>query len=275
MAPLTPSGVKSRSFEPGELDNMAEVAQPGPSGANAKRRPTRWSARRRRDAWFMLMVVLLGTVTVFVLSNGIAQRSGPTNVTWPGTSPTIVTTVSATSGTAVPTTAATVRAAQMRLYPFPQSNVGLMQPAADAQGNVWVGEMYANRLARLDSGAGMVTTWEPPNGKNGIMTTTIDAQGNIWLVEQGANYIGHFDPVTQSFRTFPLGTMNGRPLGPQDLQFDASGKLWFTGLSDGRIGRLDPTTGTVQTWSIPSSCRRHWLLSVQSHSDTQWAGLVR
>jgi len=127
-----------------------------------------------------------------------------------------------------------------------------MQPAVDARGNVWVGEMYANRLARLASQTGVVTTWNPPNGKNGLMTTTVDARGNVWFVEQGANYLGHFDPARQTFRTFPLGTTHGRPMGPQDLQFDASGNLWFTAATGGRIGRLDPATGRIQTWPVPS-----------------------
>jgi virginiamycin B lyase len=126
-----------------------------------------------------------------------------------------------------------------------------MQPVVDARGNVWVGEMYANRLAQLNSDTGAVTSWEAPNGKNGIMTTAIDAQGNAWFVEQGANYIGRFDPARRTFRIFPLGTVQGRPMGPQALQFDASGLLWFTAAVGGRIGRLDPATGAIQTWPVP------------------------
>jgi virginiamycin B lyase len=108
--------------------------------------------------------------------------------------------------------------------------------------------MYANRFAQLDSRTGVITTWDPPDAKNGLMTTTVDAQGNVWFVEQGANYIGRFDPARHMFRTFPLGTVHGRQMGPQDLQFDPSGNLWFTAPAAGQIGRLDPATGTVQTW---------------------------
>ena len=172
-------------------------------------------------------------------------------MTRPGTSPSTLTPVSTTSGTVAPTAEVPVQAAQTRLYAFP-SNVGLMQPAVDARGNVWVGEMQANRLARLDSRTGVVTTWEPPNGKYGIMNTTIDAQGNAWFVEQGANYIGRFDPVQQAFRIFPLSSMDGRPMGPQALQFDAAGKLWFTAAVGGRIGQLDPTTSAIRTWPVPA-----------------------
>ncbi len=206
----------------------------------------RWSVRHRRDAWFLLVILLLGIVTIFALSNGAATVKQQANGAQSGTPP-----ATTTSGTPTPPARVLVRTAQTHLYPFPSSNIGLMQPAVDAQGNLWVGEMYANRLARLASRTGVVTTWEAPNGKNGLMTTVIDTHGNVWFVEQGANYIGRFDPTRQTFRIFPLGTAQGRPMGPQALQFDAKGLLWFTAAVGGRIGRLDPATGRVQTWPVP------------------------
>jgi virginiamycin B lyase len=152
-----------------------------------------------------------------------------------------------------PTLSTAVRTAQRHLYPFSPSNVGLMQPAVDAQGQVWVGEMHANRLGCLNSQTGVVTSWAPPGGRYGIMTTTLDAQGNAWFAELYANYIGRFDPRQQTFRLFPLGTWQGSPLGPQDLHFDSRGLLWFTAVEAGAIGRLDPGTGAIRLWPIPSS----------------------
>src|SRR6266567_633480 len=212
---------------------------------HADKRSARWSARRQRDAWFLLLILLLGIVTIFALSNGAATVKQRANITQLGTTP-----ATTMSGTPTPPARVLVRTAQTHLYPFPSSNIGLMQPAVDAQGNLWVGEMYANRFARLASRTGVITTWEPPEAKNGIMSTTIDAQGNAWFVEQGANYIGRFDPAWQTFHIFPLGTVQGRPMGPQALQFDARGLLWFTAAVGGRIGRLDPATGRVQTWPV-------------------------
>jgi streptogramin lyase len=37
-----------------------------------------------------------------------------------------------------------------------------MQPAVDAQGQVWAGEMHVNRLGFLNSRTGAVTSWQPP-----------------------------------------------------------------------------------------------------------------
>jgi streptogramin lyase len=141
--------------------------------------------------------------------------------------------------------------ANERVYPMQQASVGLMQPAVDAQGNLWIGEMGTNRLARLDPHTGAVTTWQPPDGRYNIMATAVDAQGHIWFTEQVANYIGRFDPATQQFTTFPLEQVNGHTSSPQDLAFDARGNLWFTEITGAKIGRLNPLTGAISTWPIP------------------------
>jgi hypothetical protein len=36
---------------------------------HADKPPVRWSARRRRDAWFLLLILLLGIVTIFALGS--------------------------------------------------------------------------------------------------------------------------------------------------------------------------------------------------------------
>jgi virginiamycin B lyase len=151
-----------------------------------------------------------------------------------------------------PAISTTVRTAQRHLYLFSTIDVGLMQPAVDAQDNVWAGEMNTNRLGRLNTQTGVVTSWTPPGALYGIMTTTVDAHGDAWFAEQNANYIGRFDPWQQTFRIFLLGTWQGSPLGPQDLHFDSRGLLWFTAEAAGAIGRLDPRTGAIRIWPVPS-----------------------
>jgi virginiamycin B lyase len=194
-------------------------------------------ARLQRDALFLLLVLALTGGTVFALASGGAALGRQAHAA--GTAP-------------PPRTHVVIGQARAIVDRVASSNVGLMQPGVDRRGNVWVGEMYANRFARFDSQSEAVTTWKPPHADDGIMDTTIDAHGNPWFVEQGANYLGRFDRTTSTFRIFPLGSVGGRPLGPQDLQFDKSGSLWFSASVAGRIGRLDPATGRVQTWPVPA-----------------------
>src|SRR5579875_3022688 len=178
-----------------------------------------WPAPHPHDLWFLLLVLLTGWGSVFAFSRlGVALTQ--------------------------PAIGTTTRLAQEQLYSFP-SNTGLMQPAIDAKGVLWVGEMYANRLGSIDTNTGAVKEWQVPHGNDGIMDVTIGPNGHVWYVEQDANYIGSFDPVTQHFQVFPLNKCNGRDVGPQDLQFDAQGNLWFTGASSGCIVVLHPAGGTI------------------------------
>ncbi|BCL80925.1 hypothetical protein ccbrp13_33900 [Ktedonobacteria bacterium brp13] len=218
--------------------------------------PAQWSARRRHDAFMLLILLLCGSALIAVLTaapfRGPGKESGfsalPGSAS-PGSAS--VSTVNATPVVLAPR-ATFVSTPQAQVHSFGQTNPGLMQPAVDAHGNLWVGEMAANRLARLDVSTGQVSTWEVPEGKSGIMSTTIDKEGMVWFVEQNANYVGRFDSVKERFQTFPLGTIHQRPMGPQSLQFDAAGQLWFTAANSGDIGQLNPTTGRIQTWPVPA-----------------------
>lgn len=204
--------------------------------------------RLRYDAWFALAMLALGAITIYLLSQGgaVLQRS---NANQTGTTANID--VRNPQPLAQPLPSGVV-AAHTREYVFSQRDIGLMLPAIDAQGNIWFGEMSANRLARLDPHTNHVSTWQPPNGRYNIMSTAIDTQGNVWFTEQAANYIGKFDPTTQRFTTYPLEVSNGRIAAPQDLQFDRAGMLWFTEINSVKIGRLDPATGAIATWPVPA-----------------------
>lgn len=214
------------------------------STARATTRPQRW----RKDGWFALGMLALGAITLYLLSQGGAAIQRPAAIQSANTTNIDV----RTPQTATQPLPSGVISAHTREYIFTQPNIGLMQPAVDAQGNVWFGEMSANRLARLDPQTNHITTWQPPNGRNNIMSTAIDTHGNVWFAEQAANYIGEFDPVTQRFKTYPLDINNGRIAAPQDIQFDRAGMLWFTEVNSAKIGRLDPTTGAITTWHVPS-----------------------
>lgn len=215
-------------------------------------RPPLWRRLLRRDAGFGVLVLAVLLVTVLVISR-------------PSTPPTHRT-------KQLP---ANVNSANAQIIPMPNPTAGLMQPAVDAQGNIWVGEMTANKLARIDPRTGQVTEWTPPNGQHNIMETAIDRYGMIWFTEQLANYIGRFDPTTQTFKVYSLDVAIGPRMAPQDLAFDTSGRLWFT-LLGGRIGRLDPATGAMQSWvaPVPAGTSRAYPFSLAVTPDGVWFGYL-
>src|SRR6266851_5948100 len=66
-------------------DAAREVPEPARLAvAHATRRPVRWSAHRRRDAWLLLLALLVRIVTIVALSGGITQRPTQVQGTQPG-----------------------------------------------------------------------------------------------------------------------------------------------------------------------------------------------
>jgi hypothetical protein len=105
-------------------------------------------------------------------------------------------------------------------------DVGLMSPAIDASGNMWVGAM----------------------AKNLVMVSAIDTRGNVWFAEQGAGYIGRLDPQTGQTSQFPIQTADGERQGRRrsgSIEPAASGSAYpmVAGLvvSTPRPGRSAPT----------------------------------
>ncbi len=109
------------------------------------------------NALFLLLVLLLVGGTVLALSSGgyvLKRRAHAAGTTPP------------------PRTHVVIGEARAIVDRVASSNAGLMQPAVDAQGNVWVGEMYANHFARFDSQSEAVTTWVAPHGNDPRTITT-------------------------------------------------------------------------------------------------------
>jgi streptogramin lyase len=207
-----------------------------------------WQAflRRRRVIWSVaLLAVLIALLGTVFARQGVPVRQ-VSSVALRGVAP--ATQVSASSPYA---SQGVAPAGALVAYHLTQPGVGLMQPAVDTHGDLWVGEMLPNRLTRIDHTTGEATSWEPPNGRHNITKVTIDHAGEVWFAEQLASYIANFDPQTEGFVVYPLVGSDGGALQPQDLAFDAHGALWFTTLVDGdggAIGRLDPANGALTLW---------------------------
>ena len=206
-------------------------------------RPPRWMGGRTGDSIFMLGVLLLGVLSVTGLQ-GIAERM---------TAPTASVAAHATAQPTQATLPLGAVAAHETVYHLPQANPGLMTPAVDKHGRIWVGEMAENKLAMLDPRTGETKAWTPPDGRYNIMEVVVDARENVWFTEEAANYIGRFDPATETFRTYPLAKANGQSVGPEAIALDARGNIWFTEVTGGALGRLDPATGQITTYPLPTA----------------------
>jgi hypothetical protein len=107
--------------------------------------PPSWSVRRRHDTRMLLVLLLCGSLVIVMLTStpfsSIGKGAGSSSLSG---SPSVLT-VNAPRVVLAPR-ATFASAPHMPLFSFGHTPPGLMQPTVDAQGNLWVGEMSANRL---------------------------------------------------------------------------------------------------------------------------------
>src|SRR5260370_27998182 len=235
--------------------SAAAVQVAGQAASPAWRGPLRWWARRRRDGWFLLSVLLLGMLTILVLANTVSSQRGQATTTQSGSSPApVIKMPSATNSSLIAT-------GTFREYPFPQSNSQVMRLAVDHEGRLWMGEMGRNPLVVFDPRTPPFQEITPPHGRYGIMGIQVAADDTIWFAEQYANYIGHYLPITKQFHLYPLPTITtpdpsnaGKtltlPSAPNDLALDSHAEVWFAEFNADRLGLLDPRTRPMQHYIV-------------------------
>jgi virginiamycin B lyase len=118
-------------------------------------------------------------------------------------------------------------------------------PAVGADGNIYITEKRADKIARFDPRTATFTEWNMPPGTrpHGLV---VDHGGIVWYSGNGNGTIGELDPRTGNIVHHPL------PSGgdPHTLVFDAQGNLWFSVYAGNRIGRLDHQTRKVTEYRV-------------------------
>jgi virginiamycin B lyase len=118
-------------------------------------------------------------------------------------------------------------------------------PAPGPDGNIYITVMYADRIARFDTGTQKFNEWNLPEGTrpHGLL---VDPQGKVWYTGNGKGVIGELDPVTGKVTEFraPSGG------SPHTLVLDGAGTIWFTSQS-GYVGRLERPGGKITEYRMP------------------------
>src|SRR5712691_1772647 len=244
--------------QPREEDSGVEDTKLEPIAAPRTTSRSSRLSTRRRNIWFLLVVLLLGVVTIVALGSGGARPSGQANVTQSTTPPTTATKTQSTTPQPLTGTG------EFREYPLPQSDSQMMRPATDHEGRIWFGEMGRNFLAVFDPRSQAFQQMTPPRGRYGVMSVQVASDDTIWFVEQYANYIGHYFPTTGHYQVYPLPTLSvpdpshagktlSLPSAPNEVALDAHGTVWFTEFNADALGRLDPHTGLVQHYPLSAT----------------------
>jgi virginiamycin B lyase len=159
-------------------------------------------------------------------------------------------------------------------------------PALD--GSVWFTEAALGKIGRLDPQTKQITEYQNhplPNGtRTGSHTIRVDERGLVWV--SGGPAISMFDPKTEMFRHYDLGSTYGNVVGkngdqwftsfrddgpigriskdgvlskfypptkgkPQRLEVDPDGIVWFSERRGNKIGRFDPKSETFKEFPLP------------------------
>src|SRR2546421_544364 len=136
--------------------------------------------------WLLLGLVLLGILTLLVLSHESLSGSGKAPASQISPKPVLA------------------DGALFREYPLPLKDSEVMRPAIDHQGRIWFGAMGQNALVVFDPRTQTFQYLVPPAGQHGIMGVLVAPDDTIWFAEQAANYLEHYFPATGRYQMYAL-----------------------------------------------------------------------
>ncbi len=141
--------------------------------------------------------------------------------------------------------------------------------AADAQGNLWIGDLESNRLLRLAPGASepVVMAGAGGIGDGGAATAArlahpgsvvADARGDLYVSDTLHHRVRVIEAATGRIRTLAGTGMHGYngdgiPATqawlsyPAELQIDGKGRIYFGDYYNNRVRVVDPATGLIST----------------------------
>jgi virginiamycin B lyase len=140
--------------------------------------------------------------------------------------------------------------------------------STDSLGNVWVGLIEGNSIAKWDRETKKITTYTLPTEDARPYGVIVDRNDNIWIAEFHGGKIAKFDTKSGKFTEYTPPTY---PALIRRLTLDSKGKVWFGLWSAGRIERLDPATGKITEWKIPQQVSQPYSISAD-HQDNLWIG---
>jgi streptogramin lyase len=115
--------------------------------------------------------------------------------------------------------------------------------------DIWLGDWINDRIHRLDSNSGLLTSWTLPvdSRPEGL---ALDGRGGFWWADPDLDQLARLEPDLDRLTTYAL------PLGSAPHMLAVSGnRLWYTEDSRGTLGRFDPflAIGTSQVLSTTTT----------------------
>jgi virginiamycin B lyase len=120
--------------------------------------------------------------------------------------------------------------------------------AVDGRGVLWVAELGADCLARVDPEGGVSRL--PLTARSSPRGVAAAPDGTIWVTLFGRHELLRVDPVSLAVRAWPMPS--GRLSNPDAVTVDRSGAVWVSEFSANTIVRFDPVRERFTVFPLPT-----------------------
>jgi streptogramin lyase len=132
-------------------------------------------------------------------------------------------------------------------WPITTASSGPYGVAAGPDGNLWVTESSASKIARVTT-AGQVSEFSTPSASSQPYGIAPGPDGNIWFTELQANKVAKITPAG-TITEYPVPTASA---GPAGITAGPDGNLWFTESQANAIGQITPA-GVINEFALPTA----------------------
>jgi streptogramin lyase len=148
----------------------------------------------------------------------------------------------------------------IREFEVPRPNAIREGLTLNDPGVIWLADVSANRVLRLDTSTGAVRALDIPSDKPADPHTLLsDRDGDLWVAPFFNGIISRLNPRTEKWSVWPLVVPGIGPPALHDLAFgadrnvlaDKHGRIWYTEIVHNAVGWFDPKTGKSATYPIP------------------------
>jgi streptogramin lyase len=148
----------------------------------------------------------------------------------------------------------------IREFEVPRPNAIREGLTLNDPGAIWLADVSANRVLRVDTATGAVRALDIPSQKPADPHTLIaDRDGNLWIAPFFNGMLSRLDPKTEKWTVWPMVVPGTGPPALHDLAFgadrnlltDKRGRIWYTEIVHNAVGWFDPKTGESRTYPIP------------------------
>jgi streptogramin lyase len=141
--------------------------------------------------------------------------------------------------------------ASLAQYPLPSANTYLGSIISGQDGNVWVPEYDANKIARVTI-TGSITEFPVPTASGGPFMIAQGSDGNLWFTEANVNTIARIT-TAGVITEYPLPPpLAAAPQNLGGITTGPDGNLWFVHGGANAIGVMSISGSLLATYQIPT-----------------------